>query len=248
MAEFVINSKTHSVHERTPFELDHGYTPRFNIPVGRETGILSVDDRLQRLQEARQDAEAALKMEKRIRKENYESDKNSPHSFQAGDYVWLDSSDIRSRTRSRKLVDLQLGPFKIIEKVGELDYRLDLPKRLAKLHSVFHIDKLTPWKGNEVNGKLPTAPPPIELEGEQEYEVDEILDSRIGKDSEGHKELQYLIRWKGYDEDEDGWEPVEFLENAKKLITKFHKAHPAAPRRINATWTNLIWSIVEDEP
>lgn len=58
---------------------------------------------------------------------------------------------------------------------------------------MFHIDRLSLWKGNEVNGKLPPPPEPVEVEGEEEYEVEEILDSKVVG-----KGLRYLVKWKGY--------------------------------------------------
>ena len=49
------------------------------------------------------------------------------HNFKVGDLVWLDLKDIKLKILSWKLMDQQLGPFKITEKVGDLDYCLQLP-------------------------------------------------------------------------------------------------------------------------
>ena len=64
MAEFVLNSRTHSAIGMSPFELTYGYLPLFNIPVRRRTGIPEVEERLEILREARQDAGSALHLAK----------------------------------------------------------------------------------------------------------------------------------------------------------------------------------------
>lgn len=101
--------------------------------------------------------------------------------------MWLSAKDIKIHQASQKLGPRQLGPFTIIERVGDLDYKLDIPPAL-KIHPVFHVNRLSPWKGNKVNGEVPPPPEPVEVEGEEEYEVKEILDSRLYR-----RQLQYLI-------------------------------------------------------
>ena len=51
MAEFVLNSQTHSAHGLSPFELVYGYLPLFNIPVGRQSGIPEVERWIEILRE-----------------------------------------------------------------------------------------------------------------------------------------------------------------------------------------------------
>ncbi|KAJ3533222.1 hypothetical protein NMY22_g7422 [Coprinellus aureogranulatus] len=159
------------------------------------------------------------------------SGKRTAHSFQVNDYVWLSAKNIAIKVPTRKLGDLYLGPFKITEKVGDLDYRLQLPDSLSRLHPVFHIDKLYPWKGSDVNGILPPPPDPIELDGEEE--------KRGRKKAKIVKELQYLVSWKGF----NGlatWEPEDNLTNAREVVDDFHRRHPSAPQPVNYQPASVI--------
>ena len=131
-------------------ELLYRYTPNFTIPAGRPTGIPLVDKRLQHLCSLRIDAEAALRLSKeRMKKERpkfYEAS-----ALKVGDKVWLQAKQIKIHQQSAKLGPKQLGPFEITEVISDVDYRLALPPAL-KIHDVFHVDCLSPYKGNDVNG------------------------------------------------------------------------------------------------
>ena len=70
------------------------------------------------------------------------------------------------------------------------------------------------------------------INGVEEYEVEAIIDSRL---SQG--KLQYLVKWKGYPNEEMTWEAEENLGNARDAVEDFHKRRPAAPRRIRASLT-----------
>jgi len=193
------------------------------------------------MEDVREDVEAALRVEKSHQKEAYERGKRSAHSFAVGDYVWLSSKNIALKRRTPKLADLQLGPFKVLQKIGDLDYHLALPPSLSRLHPIFHVDRLSPWKGNDVNGALPPPPEPVELEDHLEYEVQDVLDSRLvgipGRKKRGQptKKLEYLVSWKGYSAAEDTWEPASNLVNAQAIVDDFHRRHPSAPRQISAS-------------
>jgi hypothetical protein len=106
---------------------------------------------------------------------------------------------------------------------------------------VFHVDRLSPWKGNKVNGVNPQPPEPIKIDEEEEYEVDGVLDSQFYC-----HQLQYLVSFKGYDTGHNMWLP-HFNVHAPELIKWFHRMHPNAPQRLSTTlfWT-LPWSMVEN--
>jgi hypothetical protein len=90
--------------------------------------------------------------------------------------------------------------------------------------AVFHVSLLYGHPMDEF-GRRPSPPPPvITPEGEEEYEVEKILNSRkVGR------QLQYLIRWKGYGPEEDTWQPKADVANAPELVRRFHQQHLEAP-------------------
>jgi transposase InsO family protein len=235
-AEFVLNSRWHSAHQMTPFEVMYGYRPDFTVPAGPFTKFPALNDRLRGLRESRKEAEAALRLEKRTMKETFERDKPAPHVFTAGQKVWLSAKDISLSVPSRKLAPRQLGPYEILERTGDLTYRLALPPTMRQ-HPVFHVDRLSPWKGNEIHGQNPPPPEPIQVEGDIEYEAEEILDSRKFRN-----QLQYLVKWQGYDRGHNSWEPAANLTRCTEIVDAFHEAHPAAPRRLSASiFATLPW-------
>jgi uncharacterized protein (DUF608 family) len=108
----------------------------------------------------------------------------------------------------------KIGPFKIEDKIGEVNYRLKLPKHM-RINPVFHISLLEPAPRN-----APTVAPDLSNENELiEYEVQEIIDQ---SERENGQQL-YRVRWKGYGEQDDTWETEENLQNAKLLLKRFQK-------------------------
>jgi len=66
---------------------------------------------------------------------------------------------------------------------------------------------------------------PVEVEGEEEYVVEEILDSCLR-----HNKLEFLVKWEGYMNESNLWEPEDNCRNACKAISAFYHKYPQAPR------------------
>lgn len=92
--------------------------------------------------------------------------------------MWLDSENVHIHQVTSKLGLKQLDPYEVLEKLGDRDYYLKLPSAL-KIHTVFHVNRLFLWKCNHINGQTPPPPDSIEVDCEEEYEIDEILDSHF---------------------------------------------------------------------
>jgi hypothetical protein len=127
----------------------------------------------------------------------------------------------------------------VIEVLLDLDYHLQLPPAL-KLYDVFHIDCLSPWKGNDINGQEPLPPGPLTVEGKEEYEIGHICDIHKFRCT-----LKALVRWKGYGEEDDTWEPLKNLDHASEALADFYCLHLGASRKINAVYfASMPWQSI----
>ena len=147
--------------------------------------------------------------------------------YKIGDKVWLSTKDLKLNRPTRKLSEQQLGPFEIIKVVSPNAMKLKLPASY-KIHDVINVSQLRLYK-EPTAGQRISPPEPIKVEGQPEYKVEEVLDSRLKKGK-----LEYLIKWSGYTDKYNTWELVSNLENSKEAIEDFHKENPSAPRRLRA--------------
>ena len=89
---------------------------------------------------------------------------------------------------------------------------------------MFHVDLLTPYRETPTHGPNYQRPPPDLVEGEEEYEVKKILDSRrFGR----RRKLQYLIKWKGYPDSENQWVDKDDVF-ADKALQEFKTLNPTS--------------------
>ena len=129
---------------------------------------------------------------------------------------------------SKKLDYKRLGPFPILETYSNGHYKLQLPHQW-RIHPVFNESVLLPYCPPLFQSQKGEPPPPPELVDEKlEYEAKKVLDSRLY-----HGKLQYLVKWKGYPNEENTWEPEVNLEHSPDLIEEFHHDNPSAPRRLD---------------
>ena len=146
--------------------------------------------------------------------------------FQVGDRVLLSSENItpdNQRGRpSRKLAPRFIGPYTIVEKIGSVAYRLKLPANL-RIHPTFHVSRLRLYKDPlsfDPNRKVPPHPEPDIIDGEPEWEVEQILDKRL-RGPRNRRRTEYLVKWVGYSDEHNSWEPESNLEHSQDIIRDF---------------------------
>ena len=101
---------------------------------------------------------------------------------------------------------------------------------MRAVHPVFHISMLEPATPNSIPNRVQAPLPPVEINVEPEYEISEVLDSKIDR---RHRpcNLLYLVRWSGYEgtDKETSWILATELGHASDIVTEFHAAYPAKP-------------------
>ncbi|GJY40707.1 putative reverse transcriptase domain-containing protein [Tanacetum coccineum] len=125
----------------------------------------------------------------RDRQKSYADLKRKPMEFQVGDKVMLKVSPWKGVVRFGKRGKLNpryVGPFKVLEKVGEVAYKLELPEELSRVHNTFHVSNLkkchadeplaVPLDGLHLDDKLHFVEEPLEIVG---CEVKRLKRSRI---------------------------------------------------------------------
>jgi hypothetical protein len=218
IAEFAHNSWPHDITKKSPHELLIGMKPQIHVIPMEEGSSPMAAEHLINLQEACTHAAEALLKRYRRREPRMQ--------FEEGQRVWLEGKNLSFKIPTRKLAPRCYGPFTIAKKISSVAYQLDLPTHM-KIHDVFHIDLLAPYKETEQYGPAYTPPPPDIIDGHEEQEVEAILDVRRKGQN---RNWQYLIKWKGYPSSENEWVDSQEM-HADDLVKQFHAARLEKDKR-----------------
>jgi hypothetical protein len=114
-----------------------------------------------------------VELQKHLKHLQMAKDDKRPPQLTIGQRVWLEGCNLHIRGPA-KLLPKRYGLFQITQKIGSMAYHLDLPLSI-KVHDVFHVNLLTPYKETKEYGQAYTRPPPIMVQSEEEYKVKSIL-------------------------------------------------------------------------
>lgn len=215
--------------QASPFLVDCGYEPRtsFDWTPRTDPSPMNTQDRHHQAQGIVREMERIWKgiRDNTMHAQNCQkrqADKHRrPVDFDVGDSVWLSLRHYRTDRPSKKLDSQMAGPFPIVEKVGN-SYRLDLPANM-RIHPVFSPDKLRRAATDPLPGQVVEPPEPIIVDNDQEWEVEQILASRTYR-----KQLQYQVKWIGYDDDRT-WYPAANFKHCPHRLQDYHLQYPNNP-------------------
>ncbi|GKB77235.1 hypothetical protein Tco_0944130, partial [Tanacetum coccineum] len=142
LVEFSYNNSYHSSVRCAPFEVLYGRKYRLTsmwakVEEGQLIGPELVQETTEKISQIKDRLKAA-----RDRQKSYTDKRRKPLEFSVGDYVLLKVSPWKCVVRFRKkgkLAPRFVGLFEIVEKVGLVAYRLDLPEELNGVHDTFHV-------------------------------------------------------------------------------------------------------------
>jgi hypothetical protein len=146
------------------------------------------------------------------RQKSYAETRRRELTFQVGDYVYLKVSPIRSVKRFNmkgKLAPRYIGPFKILDRRGEVTYQLELPESLAGVHDVFHVSQLKKCL------RVPEEQIPLEeltVKENLTYEEFPVKILETAKKVTRSRTIKMCkVQWNRYTEGEATWEREEDL-------------------------------------
>ena len=141
--------------------------------------------------------------------------------YRVGDIVLLSTKDLKYQMvgrRTEKLTERFVGPYKVKVIISTNTIELELPNSI-KIHPVVNVSRV--WKyTSQVEGQRKEKPQPVVIEGEKEWEVEEIINKRWVRGRE-----KYLVWWKEYTAEEDTWENKENLKNAMEAVDEFERKY-----------------------
>ncbi|GJU55688.1 putative reverse transcriptase domain-containing protein [Tanacetum coccineum] len=261
LVEFSYNNSYHASIKAAPFEALYGRKCRSPVcwtEVG-EAQILGpelIQETTERIVQIKQRMQAA-----RDRQKSYADLKRKPMEFQVGDKVMLKVSPWKGVVRFGKRGKLNpryVGPFKVLGKVGEVAYKLELPEELSRVHNTFHVSNLkkcyadeplaVPLDGLHFDDKLQFVEEPVEI---VDREVKRLKRSRIPL---------IKVRWNSKRGPEFTWEREDqFKKKYPHLFTKIAPSSSAASTQVvmsadsAVTYTSVhsearSWSIPSEDP
>ena len=194
----------------------------------------------ERMKEIHEEAGAALSKARDDMTRYTDQHRGSAPEYKVGDKVWLSTKDIKINRPSRKLAERQLGPFEIVKIISPNAVKLKLPTSFG-IRDIINVSRLCPCKP-PITGQRVTPPEAVEVEGSPEYEVEEVLDSRLKRGK-----LEYWVKWSGYTDDYNTWEPELNLTNSKESINNFHRSNPSAPHKLCTNiFDGLVFKLFEN--
>jgi hypothetical protein len=132
----------------------------------------------------------------------------------------VDGRNWRTERPSRKLENKHHGPYRVVRAIGTHAYELDIPDAIQK-HRTFPVSLLHATADDPLPGQVIPPPLPVIVQEEEEWEVEEILDSRRTRGR-----LQYLVKWRGFAA--PTWEPEGNLAEVQAVDT-YHERYPQRP-------------------
>jgi len=204
-----------------PFKANYGQDPRIGFEGRRKEKYKVARKFVKRMKKIQEKAKAVLGKAQEEIKKFVNRKRGEGEEYRVGDLVLLSMKNLKWKMkgrRSEKLTEHFVGPYKVKGIVSSNTIELELPKSI-KIHPVVNVSRVWLYKP-QVEGQKKIPPKLLIIEGQKEFEVEEILNKRTIRGKE-----KFLVRWKGYTVEEDTWENRKNLENTKELVEEFERKY-----------------------
>ena len=214
LASAVHHNRRNTMTGLSPNQILLGYEPPLTPETSPPSNNDLAEECIRKLMENRDQATRAIN-------EAAKGNRTIQGQYHNGDQVWLKGKNLKFPHQTTKLNLKHYGPFRVIKETSPVAYQLQLPPSW-NIHPVFHTSLLSPYCKTPSHGPNFSWLPPDLIDGEEEYEVEQI---RVHQNFRKSKCLQYLIKWKGYPESDNTWQNATDV-HAPELVKGYHKHHP----------------------
>jgi hypothetical protein len=221
LAEWWYNTSFHTATKMTPFMALYGYhPPSITSSLKEKSKVQAVEDHIENQQQVLQILKDNLTMAQNHMKQQADQHR-SERSFEVGDWVFLrlqpyKQMSLKQAKKDNKLSPKYYGPYKVLQKIGTMAYKLELPAS-SRVHPVFHVSCLKKVIGDKI--PVQTILPELDEEGKMILEPEAITDTRI-RQLRNRSISEYLIKWRKLLAEDSTWEDESFIQKHPELLKR----------------------------
>jgi len=185
MAEFAYNNKVHSSTQILPFRANYRQDSRMGFEGRKKGKYAGAEKFIEKMKQIQEETKAALGKAQADMKRYADKKRLDIEEYKVGDLVMLSTKDLKYQMvgrRTEKLTERFVGPYKMKKIVSMNTVELELPS-IIKIHLVVNVSRIQRYIG-QVEEQKKEQPAPVIIEGEEEWEMERILNKRKirGKD------------------------------------------------------------------
>jgi len=189
-AEFAFNNKIHTVTKSSPFQVNYGRESRMGFDIRKKGKNEKAEEFVREMKERHEEARTvSVKLQEEMKRQVDRSRKEA-EEYRVGDKVLISTKDFLMELMKRvmkKLTEKFIGPYVVKKIMLENTVELELPASL-RIYPVVNVRRIVKYR-EQVERQKKIPPPPIEVAGKKEYEVEEILDRQ-----ERRGKTKYLVK------------------------------------------------------
>jgi len=179
MAEFAYNNKVHTGTKVSSFKANSGQDPRMGFEMrkkGKQEGAEKFAERMKNVQE---EAKTALQKAQEEMKRYADRERGEVEEYRVDDLMLLSTKDLKYQMVGRrmdKFTECFVGPYKVKAIISNNAIELELPNTI-RIYPVVNVSQVQ-WYKSQVEGQRKETPQPVVIEGEEEWEVEKIINKR----------------------------------------------------------------------
>jgi len=179
MIEFAYNNKVHTSTKVSPFKANQGQDPRMGFEMRKKGKFEGAEKFAEKIKSVQEEAKAALQKAQEEMKRYADRERGEVEEYRVGNLVLLSTKDLKYQMAGKhteKFTERFVGPYRVKAIISSNAIELELPSTV-KIHPVVNVSRV--WKYKlQVEGQRKEVPQPVVIEGEEEWEVERIINKR----------------------------------------------------------------------